>query len=360
MNQGLTALARRDQALAELDGGDAGRARAIASQALVLLETGGQGASSDAAALLVALAETDECLGRFDLARVAAGRAAAILAAAPDPADLGACWLWCQAEERLAGLDRVGGDLDGAAARLADLIDRAVRMLGPVSEAVVSAENALGVVHKYAGHFDDAAAAYGRALCALQESGRRDPLAEAGLYHNLGGLACSQGNPDAGILHAERGLALRIEAVGHDHPDTGRDLNALGALFHQAGRLDEARVAYRKALVIFEPAYGPDHFEVAMTCANLAVLASDEDNYAEAETLGLRSLRILQAVLGPGDAEVGLTLHNLGVAVAAQGRTREAAGLFERANRNLAAALPAGHPHLASTRESQQRLSSPG
>ena len=74
MNQGLTALGHRDQALAELDRGDAGRARAIASQALVLLETGGQGESSDAAALLVALAETDECLGRFDLARAAAGR----------------------------------------------------------------------------------------------------------------------------------------------------------------------------------------------------------------------------------------------------------------------------------------------
>jgi tetratricopeptide (TPR) repeat protein len=212
MNQGLTALARRDQALAELDRGDAGRARAIASQALVLLATGGQGESSGAAALLVALAETDECLDRFDLARAAAGRAAAILAVF-DSEDLDAFWLWCQAEERLAGLDRVGGDLDGAAARLADLIDRAVRMLGPVSEAVVSAENALGVVHKYAGHFDDAAAAYGRALCALQESGRRDPLAEASLYHNLGGLACSQGNPDAGIPHAEQGLVLRIEAI---------------------------------------------------------------------------------------------------------------------------------------------------
>lgn len=130
-------------------------------------------------------------------------------------------------------------------------------------------------------------------------------------------------------------------------------------VYHQAGRLDEARAACGKALVIFESAYGPDHFEVAMTCANLAVLASDEDNNAEAETLGLRSLGILQAALGPDDAEVGLTLHNLGVAVAAQGRTREAAGVFERANRNLAAALPEGHPHLASTRESQQQLLSP-
>jgi hypothetical protein len=71
------------------------------------------------------LAETDECRGRFDLARVAAGRAAAILAAI-DPEDLDAFWLWCQAEERLAGLDRVGGDLDGAAARAAGAEDRAM------------------------------------------------------------------------------------------------------------------------------------------------------------------------------------------------------------------------------------------
>jgi tetratricopeptide (TPR) repeat protein len=357
MNQRTTALAHRDQALAELDRGDAERALAIASDALVLLETTGQGESLDSAALLVALAEIDESLGHFDVARVAAGRAAAILAAAFDPEDLDTFWLWCQAEERLAGLDRVGGDVDGAAARLVDLIDRAARILGPVSEAVVSAENALGMAHKYAGHFDDAEAAYGRALRALEASGRRDALAEAGLCHNLGGLAHSRGSPDTGIPHAEQGLALRIEAVGHDHPDTGRDLNALGALYHQAGRLDEARAAYGRALVIFEAAYGLDHFEVAMACANLAVLAGDEGNHMEAETLGLRSLGILETVLGPDDAEVGLTLHNLGVAVAALGRAREAASLFERANRTLAAALPEGHPHLASTRESQQELS---
>jgi len=356
MNQKMTALARRDLALAELDRGDAEGARAIASDALVLVETAGLGKSLDAAALLVALAETEECLGHFDLARVAAGRAAAILAAAFDPEDLDTFWLWCQAEERLAGLDRAGGDFNGAAARLVDLIGRAALILGPVSEAVVSAENALGVVYKYAGRFGDAEAAYGRALRALEESGRRDPLAEAGLCHNLGGLACSQGSPDAGIPHAERGLGLRIEAVGQDHPDTGRDLNALGVLYHQAGRLEEARAAYATALVIFESAYGPDHFEVGMTCANLAVLAGDEADNVEAETLGLRSLGILETVLGPGNAEVGLTLHNLGVAVAAQGRTREAAGLFEQAGRNLAAALPEDHPHLAAIRESQQQL----
>ena len=77
MERGLTVLARRDLALAALDRGDAEGARAIASEALALAGTAGQGESLEAAALLVALAETEECLGHFKVARAAAGRAAA-------------------------------------------------------------------------------------------------------------------------------------------------------------------------------------------------------------------------------------------------------------------------------------------
>ena len=81
--------------------------------------------------------------------------------------------------------------------------------------------------------------------------------------------------------------------LGPDHPDVARDLNALGALYHLAGRLGDAAQAYRRALAVFEDRYGPVHFEVAMTCANLAVLHGDQGDFAQAESLGRRSLRIL-------------------------------------------------------------------
>ena len=64
---------------------------------------------------------------------------------------------------------------------------------------MVSAANALGVVYKYASDLDAAEAAYRRAVAAARGLADPDPLLEAGLLHNLGGLAHSRGDAAAGI-----------------------------------------------------------------------------------------------------------------------------------------------------------------
>ncbi len=341
------ALSLRDQALAALDGGDPAQGLSTARQGLAVLEAAGLRGGADEAALLVALAEIEEALDRFGDARVTIAAAIGILQdVVAEDEDDDSLMLWCQAQERQAGLERLAGDFAAAAARLSAVLDRASAGLGEASRAVVSAANTLGVVYKYASDFDAAEAAYRRAVTAARGLADPDPLLEAGLLHNLGGLAHSRGDAAAGIPPAERGAALRAGALGPGHPDVARDLNALGALYHLAGRFADAARAYRRALAVFENTYGPDHFEVAMTCANLAVLHGDQAGFAQAESLGRRSLRILTAVLGPQDAEVGLTMLNLATAVAGQGRTAEAAALSARARAILAARLPAGHPHL--------------
>src|SRR5262249_21940351 len=78
-----------------------------------------------------------------------------------------------------------------------------------------------------------------------------DRLTAAGLLHNLGGLAHSRGDAAMGIPLAERGWALRTDALGGGHPDVARDSNALGALYHLAGRYADADRAYRDALAVF-------------------------------------------------------------------------------------------------------------
>ena len=352
------ALAQRDQALAALDAGDPGTALAIAARGLAVLRAAGLGSSADAAAVLVSLAEIQECLGWFADAAVTITTAVASLddAAAEAGEDDDLVLLWCQAQERLAGLERVAGGYDAAAGRLRNVLARASATFGERSMAVVSAANALGVVGKYASDFAAAEAAYRRAMAALDGMPGADPLIRAGLLHNLGGLAHSRGDSAAGIPLAETGLVLRTRGLGAGHPDVARDLNALGALYHLAGRLRDAADAYHRALAVFENRYGPGHFEVAMTCANLAVLASDQGQWREAESLGRRSLRILRTVLGPSDAEVGLTLLNLGAAVAGQGRNAEAAALTAQAAAILTARLPTGHPHVLAARAELARL----
>ena len=351
------ALGLRDRALTALDSGDPAAALSLARDGLEVLAEAGLGGGPDEAAVLVARAEIEEALDRFGDAAATAGAAIALLGgeAGPGDRDHDTLLLWCQAQERRAGLERLAGGFAAAAARLGRVLDVASVAFGEASQPVVSAANALGVVHKYAGDFAAAQAAYQRAVTAA-DAVAAGPLIRAGLLHNLGGLAHSRGDAAAGIPLAEEGLALRTGALGGAHPDVAKDLNALGALYHLAGRYTDAGRAYRRALVVFEDCYGPDHFEVAMTCANLAVLHADQGQFAAAEALGRRALRILEAVLGPADAEVGLTVLNLATAVAGQGRRAEAAGLAERATQVLTARLPAGHPHLDAAREALDHL----
>ena len=181
----------------------------------------------------------------------------------------------------LAGLERLAGDFDAAAARLGAVLDRASAAFGEASLAVVSAANALGVVYKHAADFDAAEAAYRRAMAAADGRADPDPLVMAGLLHNLGGLAHSRGDAAAGIPLAERGAELAGRGAWRRSSRLARDLNALGALYHLAGRFDDAAQAYQRALAVFEDRYGPDHFEVAMTCANLAVLPATRSTTAK-------------------------------------------------------------------------------
>lgn len=353
------ALGLRDHALAALDGGDPAAALALAEQALAVLAGAGLGGGPDEAAVLVALAEIEEALDRYASARATIAAAIGLLGGDAGPGgDRDLLLVWCQAQERQAGLERLGGDYCAAAARLTRVLDAAAGAFGEASQPVVSAANALGVVHKYAADFPAAQAAYQRAMAAAGGMPVPDPLTMAGLLHNLGGLAHSRGEPAAGIPPAERGLALRVGSLGAAHPDVARDLNALGALYHLAGRYADAGHGYQRALAVFEDCYGTDHFEVAMTCANLAVLHADQGCFRAAEALGRRALRILETVLGPGDAEVGLTLLNLATAIAGQGRRAEAVTVAARAEQVLADRLPAGHPHIQAARGAMDQLRS--
>jgi tetratricopeptide (TPR) repeat protein len=167
------ALALRDEALAELDQGDAEVALALAGAALAVLEAAAQGGGIDAAAVLVTLAAAEEETGRFAVATATAARAIAILdGVMPERWNDAVLLLWCQAQERLAGLERIAGSFGRAAERLAIVLERASSVLGETSRPVVSAANALALVHMRAGNFGAAEAAYRQAALSGRGRGR--------------------------------------------------------------------------------------------------------------------------------------------------------------------------------------------
>jgi tetratricopeptide (TPR) repeat protein len=91
---------------------------------------------------------------------------------------------------------------------------------------------------------------------------------------------------------AERVLAIREKTLGLDHPDVGKALNNLAALYTTQGRYSDAEPLYKRTITILEKALGPEHPDVGKALGNLAGLYRDQGRYGDAETLYTRSVSI--------------------------------------------------------------------
>ena len=148
---------------------------------------------------------------------------------------------------------------------------------------------------------------------------------------------------------AQQALAIRVKALGPDHPDVATALNNLALLYQEQGRYAEAEPLYKRALAIDEKALGPDHPDVAALLNNLAELYRNQGRYAEAEPLYKRSLAIREKALGPDDPDLATDLNNLAGLYEDQGRYAEAEPLYKRALAIEEKALGPDHPDVATS-----------
>ncbi|GAS88254.1 tetratricopeptide repeat protein [Mycolicibacterium brisbanense] len=337
------AVARHDAALAALASGRLDRARSLGASAVDTAIAAFGPDSPDVANVILTCADIEEAAGDFVAAQALAERAAAIaqpLAHTCDPALMS---LWVDIEVACARILLTLGSFELANARLATALSISRRILGADDPAVLSIHNMRGVTAKYRGHFDAAATHYEHVRAVLDIEPVVDKQALAVLLHNLGGLAHARGRVVEGLVHARRGLELRIAAVGSDHPDVACDLTAIGALHHDSGDPTAAVSCYRRALRIFEKSLGAEHYEVGMTCANLAVSTAATDP-VEARRLYERALRILRSALGAGHPDVALVQHNLAVLLAGEGDVDAAQDLLDQAELALATGVASEHP----------------
>jgi tetratricopeptide (TPR) repeat protein len=224
---------------------------------------------------------------------------------------------------------------------------------------VCSVENELGVLYKYTGKFDEAERAYRRALqLAERPPGYQDPATLATLYHNLGGLEFARERYADGEVWARRGVALRKQMLGADHPDVASDLAALGPLLDAQGKRQEAAAVMMRALGMQERAYGPNACELAAGLNNLAALRYAEGQREEALTLYTRTLGIKQRCFGPDHPDVATTLNNMAVLFKAKGNRQKATELYKQSLTILEKSLGPEHPKTIACRANYARLSS--
>jgi tetratricopeptide (TPR) repeat protein len=114
---------------------------------------------------------------------------------------------------------------------------------------------------------------------------------------------------------AERGVTIRTEVFGEEHPDVATAYFSLALALWHTERWREARAAFERALTIRARALGPDHLEMADLFLALASYDESTGHLAEGLARGQRALTIVKNAIG-GENAVGGEGRMLGQALA--------------------------------------------
>lgn len=151
---------------------------------------------------------------------------------------------------------------------------------------------------------------------AEQASAVLDSLGLALLHH---------GRVEDGKKLIGRGLDLRREFYGADHPATAASLNSHASALRQSGDFEAAEADVRKSLAINGRVFGGASYPVAVNLTELAVTQLQLGEFAAAEQSAQSGLNILEALhLECTDPNVTRLLDTLG-------RVQQTRGNYERA-----------------------------
>lgn len=335
---------------AALEGGELARGAALADEAAAAFLAEQGEPNFDAPNMLRLRADALLTLGDHQAAARTLDRADAFAAKLPagDPFDRLRVQLG-----RLRGVALLdAGDRPGARAVLQTTLSVCKDTLGADDGDAAALHNMLGIVGKFMGTFDDAAAHYARALEIYEHAGAHRGVI-ATLRHNLGGLAHSRGDLVTAERETRRALELHTESHGPAHPDTAGDRGQLAAILSELGRHEEAERELRRTAEDFAAAYGPDHVEVAIAHTALGAALHRVGRLDEADAAYREGLAGRERTQGQAHPMLAPTLLNLSALCEQRGDRSEARAFAQRAADVLDGAVTADHPHRVAA---QQRL----
>lgn len=216
--------------------------------------------------------------------------------------------------------------------------------------------NALGILAKDRGLYEDAGNHYNRALELLTSHAGMDAPELAGIYHNLAGLAHIQGKFAQAEEPARQAIRLREAASPPDPAGFAADLSVLGAVLAGQERFDEAAAILCKALALWRSRCGNGHYEVAVQLHNLAAIQQAQGDYSSAEATLNDALAIKRGVLGESHPEIATILNNLATVYSDTGRLGEARERYDQAIDIFTQTVGEGHPSTVACIQNRHNL----
>ena len=143
------------------------------------------------------------------------------------------------------------------------------------------------------------ARSYRAALTTAQDPDSRGPDLMPRIYVGMGEAESGLEHDGQADRWVQKALAADLAALGPNHPDVARDLEALAVNDIFAARLKEGRARLERAVAIRRQAQGELHPKVSEDLMNLGSIAYLQRDSAAAETYYRRALRVATEVLGP-------------------------------------------------------------
>jgi serine/threonine protein kinase/Flp pilus assembly protein TadD len=160
---------------------------------------------------------------------------------------------------------------------------------------------------------------------------RGRPEVQARLLDALGLLFVNLGRREEAHQLIQRGFDIRRKVLGEGHPDCAISLQHLARLDRIEGRYAEAEQRYRRALDILRRKRGIAHPDYTEALSELAFLMPYLSRTPEADSLYREVLTIRQRTLPPGDPAIANALLRVAATQRAMGRLAPAESLAREA-----------------------------
>jgi tetratricopeptide (TPR) repeat protein len=149
-----------------------------------------------------------------------------------------------------------------------------------------------------------------RALESARAAQPGNPVVTAIALNNLAQTDRFQGRYLQAEAEYREAIDLWRESMGPQHPDVGKGLVNLAALYHERQRESGAEELYRNAIAIFERAFGPDNVQTLTARNELADVLRAERRFSESARLGQETLAALEKAVAPDDVRLAHARQN--------------------------------------------------
>jgi serine/threonine-protein kinase len=177
------------------------------------------------------------------------------------------------------------------------------------------------------------------------------PQLQARLLNAMGRVYFNLGRYDEAAGVAARALAASRQALGTRHSDVARDYRLLGMATGQVGKQREAAELFQTALDIDRQADGATGADVATDLFGVGYALAQVGQVDEAERHIAESLAMRRALLSPEHEDIAMSVSGLAFVRSRQGRPREAVELYREALAIRVVRLGERHPEVARGRQ---------